>query len=340
MPTLAELKAENAAAEAAEQEAIKKAQEAEQEEEQEEPEVEAKDDAETSAEDDKEGSDDKESADDAWMQAEESEPEQEAKFTDSDAAAIRRKYKAKVAEKDEQLSKLQAEIEALKQTKTQVQQQSLPGKPVRDNFNSDEEFIEALTDYKISLVEEKTQSQLTATEKQRQQAERERQVAAEVDNHYLRAAKLSEKSGIKPEAYQSADLMVRTSIEKVFPKAGDAITDALIASLGDGSEKVFYHLGVNPAKRAQLVKLFEEDRSGIKAAAFLGTLKAALNSPARRETQAPDPIEKIQGDKAGNNNGDKLYRQYKDAHKRGDGQAAFNAKRQAKAAGIDVSKWS
>jgi len=277
---------------------------------------------------------------DAWLK---SEPDPEPKFTDSDVAAVRRKYQAKAAETAAENDQLRAEVEELKKivkSAPQTQPVTPANKPKRVDFEDEDEYIEALTDYKISVARGSDKASEDAKAAKTRQQEQAEKVAKAVDAHYLRAVKLAEKSGIKEEAYQSADLNVRRSINDVFPGGGDVITDALISSLGEGSEKVFYNIGVNPSRRAKLTELLREDNSGIKAATFLGELKAQLNAPSKRESAAPAPADQISGDVTnGNNKARDLREKYRKAHEKGDLQTAFNIKKDAKAAGHDVKSW-
>ena len=131
--------------------------------------------------------------------------------------------------------------------------------------------------------------------------------------------------------------MLRTAVDKLYPDGGDAIIDKLIQVVGEGSEKVFYHLGVNAKNREKFIKSLKAD-AGLSAATFLGTLKTELVSPKRRKSQAPQPGEKIVAD-AGSPAADaKLAKDYKAASGK-DPQKAYNIKKQARAAGIDVSVW-
>lgn len=347
--SLAELRAQNKAEEEAAAKKEEKPEEKPEEEKAEEveakPETQPEEAPEEKAEEEAEKKEDA-PEDDSWMKPDESDPE-DAKFTSHDVANVRRKYKAEARQAKEESSAVKAELEnvkkeleALKTGKQTLVPATAAGKPRRDQFKTDEEFVEALTDYKISLTTQQTQSERAAEERKRQIDDRNAKTAVAVDQHYERAAKLAEKSGIKPEAYQAADLKVRQAIDSIFPSTGDAVADALISSLGSGSEKVFYHLGVNTAKRAEMVRLLTEDRSGIRAAVYLGKLNTELTTPVKRETKAPDPIDEVKGDKAGSgNSSEKLKRRYKEAHDKGDVQAAFAIRRQAKKAGINTQAW-
>lgn len=117
------------------------------------------------------------------------------------------------------------------------------------------------------------------------------------------------------------------------------VTNALIASLGEGSEKVLYNLGVNQARRTELVNLLKEDKSGLRASMFLGKLAGELSSPQRKKSNAPAPATQIQGDRQTTEQGRALHQKYKDAHKSGNVQKAIELKRQARSAGVDTQTW-
>jgi hypothetical protein len=178
----------------------------------------------------------------------------------------------------------------------------------------------------------------TTTAAQTQAAQ---QLDQAVDGHYQRAAKLAEESGITPELYQNADTVVRQTIESVLPKMGDIVTDNMIARLGEGSEKVMYFLGRNKTAQEKLRSSLVTDPTGISAALYLGELKSTVAAPQKRVSRARAPATQIQSDEGGSAKGEakKLKDSYRSAHKRGQGQAAYNAKKTAKAAGIDVSDW-
>lgn len=266
---------------------------------------------------------------------------------DSDAAAARRKWKGRWKEEKGRAEQERAERERLEQENAKLKEQLAAPKveatkdaPKREDFDTDDLYIKALAAHEAAKIRSELATGAAAEEKKRQQAEQQAKIEGAVDAHYARAEKLATQSNIKPETYQAADRAVRGAVDSVFPDGGDMITDALIANLGPGSEKVMYHLGVNSAKRKQLVDLLTEDRSGIKAAVFLGQLNATLSAPARRESRAPDPADKVHGDKNGSKgDGAALKRQYDEAQKTGDVQKAFNLRRSAKAKKIDTSDW-
>jgi len=258
------------------------------------------------------------------------------KFNDSDMAKTRRKYKAKLADKDDELERLRADNEALRSGKGKQGQLT---KPERDNYDDDEAFQDALMDYKIEVRDTNRQASDATSNKRTEQNRVKQETAQAVDKHYERAVTLSEKAGISAEMYQNSDFRVRSMVDGLFKGAGDAIVDALISNLGAGSEKVMYSIGVKNSRLAELKDLFEQDPTGVKASMYLGQLKSELTAPQKRKTQAPKPAPVIAGDAVKDEKSRKLKKAYGKADKAGNLQDRFNARREARKAGVDTSNW-
>jgi hypothetical protein len=337
MQTLAELKAKNLAEEEAAQKAAEEAKAAEAEEaeeEEEEPEGETQTD-EAEAEEEKLG----ETED--WMRGDEGSPDAEKKFGDSDVAAAKRKLRAKLERQHQTREEdLQRQIDDLKKSQSRpAATEQLPPHPKRDDFSDhddpDAAFTQALVEWNQKAAEAKARAESAAQEVTRQRGEAIAKVSSAVDQHYERAVTLAEKSGISPEAYQTADLRVRQAIDSVFNGAGDQVTDALIAHLGEGSEKVFYNLSVNSGRLSELTNRLKNDSSGLSAAAFLGQLNAELKLPTKRNSSAPKPTPQISGDKKGSTDARRLREKYRKAS----GQKAFDLRREARRQGVDTQDW-
>ena len=276
-----------------------------------------------------------------WMKGDEPESQgAEKKFTDGDIGAAKAKWRAKAE------AKHQTELDALRAQLEAVQRQQVPqptARPTREQFfdqdDPDDAYAEALMDWKMGATAAQQQATRTQYEQQREQLEARQATEQAVDQHYVRAAKLAEVSGISPELYQSADYRVRSTIEGLFPGGGDSVTDSLISVLGEGSERVFYNLGVNQARLAELKSLLTQDRSGLKASMYLGKLSAELNAPAKRKSNAPAPAAQVKGDMATTESGRALHKKYQEAHKSGNVGKAFSLKREAKAAGVNTQTW-
>jgi len=268
-----------------------------------------------------------------------------AKFNDTDMAKARRKYKAKIAKKDDEVAELRRQVEELKKPRQQAPQQGMISKPNRDDFESDDDYTEAMIDYRFAKQNAENQAKSQAEQERERFRSRQEQVNTAVDKHYERAVDLATKSGITPELYQSADYNVRQMAESIFNAngqnegAGDAVIDALIANLGEGSEKVMYNLGRNRARLEELKSRFERDPSGLQASIYIGELNAKLGAPTKRTTNAPKPAPRVNGDKNVKPSEKALKKAYDKADKAGDAQARFNARREARKAGIDTRNW-
>lgn len=289
-----------------------------------------------------ESDDDGEVETESWMKGDDQESQSaDRKFTDSDVAAAKKKLRAKLEVKDAENAELKKQLEEL-----QRQQHAAPkvgAKPTREQFydkdDPDEAFAEALVEWKLNNTAAQQQAQRQQVERERTQLETVQSIEKSVDQHYVRAAKLVEQSGISEDLYRSADERVRTAVDEVFPGDGEVVTNILIDLMGEGSERVMYHLGVNSARRAELKEIMRNDPKGLKAAAYLGKLSAELSAPAKRKSNAPPPAAQIQGDAGTSESGSKLQRQYKEAHAKGNTQAAFDLKLKAKQAGINTKTW-
>jgi hypothetical protein len=342
MKTLEELKAENADTEVKTDESIPQAEEVETEVEAVEEESEEVVNPGEGEQTETEGAETE-----AWMQTEEQTSEGSDEETVVPLAAhtkMRGKLKGRIGEQNEELEQLRAENASLKQGRAAPAQETATpaAMPTLEGSEYDEaKYQQALSGWMAQQVQAQVAHATQASTNTAAQTQAAQQLDQAVDDHYQRAAKLAEGSGITPELYQNADTVVRQTIESVLPNMGDIVTDNMIARLGEGSEKVMYFLGRNKTAQEKLRSSLVADPTGISAALYLGELKSTVAAPQKRVSRARAPATQIQGDEGGSAKvaAKKLKEAYSSAHKRGQGQAAYNAKKQAKAAGIDVSDW-
>ncbi len=294
-----------------------------------------------------------ESETEEWMQSDSHESENaEKKYTGSDIGAakaklrgkLERKHNRELEEKDSENSELRQEIEALKaQVAGGNSSPSNLERPKREDFldadDPEEAFFDALSDWKLNRREAELSAQAAATQQEQEQQAFKQSIDKSVDQHYERAVTLAEKSGITPETYQAADYKVRQMVESIKPGYGDMVVDGLIATLGDGSEKVMYNIGINDKRLNQLREYLVEDPTAWKAVAWLGGLNNQLSAPLKRKTNAPKPAADPKGDVKGGASERAAKKQYDKAHKDGDFNKAFNLKRQAKKDGFNTSDW-
>ena len=286
-----------------------------------------------------------------WMQDEEqtSSNNDAESFGSSDMAKLRRKLKAKNDEKDDEIAQLRADIDAMKNgistnSAPQVSVQSI-ARPKLEDFDYDEDkYNESLDEYYISrMSQQNNQTQVNAQQEQAQQAAKQSQ-QKKLDSHYEQVSDLITSNTLTAEMYQNSEIVLRKSLDNVSKGNGDSLTDTIIAqlaSLGDGGAKVITHLGRNATNRNRLVAALADDPTGLTMMGILGELKATLTSaPAKKISSAPTPSAKLSGGEPSGDSSAKLTRKYKEAHKRGDAQAAFNLKQEAKAAGIQTRNWN
>lgn len=287
----------------------------------------------------------------SWMQTEEASSEDDKKGgfkPNHEAARTRKRLKAKLSEKDDELETLRAENERLKTgATTEPAQTQVPARPKREDFDFDDdaydlavdEWNDKKLDARISSHQQKASK--TQTEESRKQAHDQR-VNENLDRHYDRVNKLVGTGKISEDAYNAAETNVRNAMERINKGAGDLVTNNLITtlnSIGDGSEKVMYQLGVNPLKLRELEDKIAADPSGFTAVAFLGALQARISEPTKRRSEAAKPGAKVEGEGGASGKAGAMQKAYDKAGKNGDIQSRISLKRKARAQGVDTTNW-
>jgi len=210
-------------------------------------------------------------------------------------------------------------------------------RPLADEFDDDEAYHKALDEYDDARANARSahrQSEASTLEAQRKAKEN---VGKATDEHYERVDALVNNGVVSQEAYKKSDQTVRDALESVRPKFGNAIMDSMIMIAGEGSEKVFHYLGINKPALNKMKVLLSEDKSGLRLATYIGRLNERLTNPKKKTSQAHKPHVKVKGDAPKASGA--LQKKYKKAHEENRGQDAWNIKKQAKAAGTDVSTW-
>lgn len=132
---------------------------------------------------------------------------------------------------------------------------------------------------------------LQRSQLEQQQAQLMQQKAEqEIAQHYERAAAL----GVP--GYEDAERVMREEF-------GDSAIDAVINAIGEGSERVLFHLGDkrNVEKRKELADLLRHDPSGLRAMTRLGQILATLSTepPANKISHAPAADKPVSGGQSG-----------------------------------------
>lgn len=289
-----------------------------------------------------------------WMAEEE--PEQNEEETDEEIGEeqqatqksapvsalvkLKKKLKGQISEKDEELERLRAELQAVK-TGVVTPQQTIeaPKRPRSADFDTDEEYEAAMDKYEEDKIKYQTQL-ITSTQSQSTQVEqRTKKILESVDSHYERAAKLVESSGINPEVYQQATENFKAVIERVMPGKSEGALNGIIDIIGDGSEKTIFYIGRNKAAQNEFAALLTEDPTGLKAAMYLGRTTEKINGTVKKTSQAPPPAAQLKSGESVSAKESAFRKKYDEAHKKGSLQVAYNVKKEARKAGIDTSNW-
>lgn len=144
-------------------------------------------------------------------------------------------------------------------------------KPQADAFNSYEEYIEALTDWKV----DQKQSELEEVSARRREADA--------------AAQREQTFQSRAVAFESEhDDFKAVAMNPLLP-VSDAMAQAVQSS--EAGPQLLYHLGQNPEEAARIHQL-----PPVAAAMEMGRLEAVLTATQpNRQTSAPNPIEPLEG---------------------------------------------
>jgi hypothetical protein len=340
MQTLEELKAENARLEAEEAEQAQESTPDESAEYVEEVEESAIEEAEVETEDLGEGNQEEATEEpiEAWMQTgDQASDNAQSSEANTAAAAVKRKYRAKLDDKNDEIEALKAEIASLKSGAATTPAKAEPMPTLEASDYDEAKYQDKMQKWLLSQMRTINQQSTQQVQQQAQQQEMMQRQKSLVNEHYERAGTL----GVDPEVYQASDLAVRRTIDSVFNGQGDNLTDMLISKLGEGSEKVMYYIGRNPAEQEKLKLKLQADPSGLDAMLYLGELKKEKTAPVKRASRAPKPAPQAHGDAAGSESAEarKLRDQYRKAEKEGSAQEMYNLRKEGKAKKFDVSNW-
>jgi len=254
--------------------------------------------------------------------------------------SVKRKLRGQITERDEEIEKLKRENAEL--AKLKPKPETVLVRPKKDDFDTDEEFDEALDKYNQSRTTEAINRTRLEDQQKAEQQQAQEKLTEAVDDHYVRAAEFIEKNGIKPEVYQAYDTAVRKTVESVFPNMGDIYVDQIISIVENGSEKVIPYLARKKHALAKFQSLLASDKTALKAAVYLGEIKKEIQlrtNPIKPRSNAPAPATNIKGDEPLTGEEARFKKKYNAAHAKNNLQAAYNAKKEARVAGVDVSGW-
>ena len=275
-----------------------------------------------------------------WMSEDDSEEPEESveQVPVSAIMKVKAKLKGKIQERDSEIERLKRENEALKvHSPAQVK---VPKRPKYVDFDTDEAYEKAMDSYETEKLQYQASLLVNQTQQQQHFQRRKQQVDQAVDAHYSRAAELVSQQKLDPDVYKQADENVKQIIDSVMPNAGEQVFNEFVNLVGPGSEKAMFYLGRNKVAQVEFKQLLENDRTGLKAAYYLGSITERISGLKSQSSRAPKPATKLPSGDGVSTKVSVLKRKYDEAHKKGQIQEAYNIKKRAKSAGVDTSKWS
>lgn len=214
----------------------------------------------------------------------------EKTFTQAELDDILQKRLAKEHRKLERQARLEVENEYLRKQQSHPQpqvsqpvQEAGSGEPKPENFQTYEDYIEAVTDWK---VEQKLDTKLRGLQEQSQ--ERKQQTA--IAEHEARIAKNLNKAATKYDDFH--EVVSNPDLTVTIPMR-DAIGDSEIGG------EIAYYLGTHTDEAATIANM-----SPVQQIKAIDRLESKLKAPApapeiQPVSQAPKPIEPVRGVKTG-----------------------------------------
>ena len=269
-----------------------------------------------------------------FMLADEEDEEEDPDKTAPDwAVKMKDRLKGKVKEKDSEIEKLRSELEELKKGSSGPIR--LPKRPDKDDFSSDEEYDAALVKYEQEKTDAIAKSYISQKQREEEAERFNNELARAYDDHIDRSSKLIKSYNINPDLIEKANAKVIDLLERHYPKHGEFNYKSLLNVIGEGSEKAMFYLGTNKKAQDTFESLLIKDKSGMKAAFFLGRETERVSGTTKKTSRAKPPATQLKGDST-----PQSERKLRDKLKKAkDAQEIFNIRKEARAAGLDPSKW-
>lgn len=178
----------------------------------------------------------------------------------------------RVAEERREKERLLALVETtVKKPETTQQQQTQIAEPLRDQYETYEEYLEARATYR---AEKAVETRIQAIERQRQEQAEQARLAEAQRAWSTRVAQATEKI---PDFFE----VVGNSSVQLTPTINQAIVESNVGP------QVAYFLAQNPAEAARIAAL-----SPARQAAEIGKLEDRVTKPAKASS-APEPIKPV-----------------------------------------------
>jgi hypothetical protein len=238
------------------------------------------------------------------------------KRTLSKLRRTRREARETVVERDTEISELKQQLGDLRQATLK--------KPSYVDFSTDAEYEAALLQYHAIAGPTPVPGQMPARPNQPAPAAGP-DFTDDVNAHYDRAEAL----GVNPDKFIAADRTTRETL-------GEGITDAIISSVGEGSEKAIMLIGSRPSEMLKVQQMFQQDPSGLKVIAHLTRLAAKATVGKRTVSGAPAPSRTPTGGGQAPQAVSAYNKRMNKAEKAGDAGAMVKIRREARAAGVTL----
>jgi hypothetical protein len=172
-------------------------------------------------------------------------------------------------EAERQVQELREQLAAVP---TNQPAQASTAKPKLEDFDYDDaQYIDALTDWKVSNALDSRQKQ--AAERQQQETSRQTAQDFESKREQVIAAGIAEYPDFEAKTLYNAELVITQEMAELLTGS-------------DAGRDVMYYLGNNPVESKRIAHL-----SPLQQAREMGKIEAGLTlKPVKRETTAPEPI--------------------------------------------------
>lgn len=168
---------------------------------------------------------------------------------------------------EQQYELLQKQLNAPKVEEKPKTPQAPQGRPTIDQFEDVDDYIAAVTDWKLEQVEKQREQRAREESQKKTQTENQRRISKQVEKARQKHADFDEVVIHNPDLAITQDMATA------------------LVEMGDVGGDVAYHLGKNPQEAARIAQL-PPQRQLIE----LGRLEASLTLNAKRVTSAPAPV--------------------------------------------------
>ena len=169
----------------------------------------------------------------AFMQTEAEDSDEKQQKKGPSFKGLRQKMQGKIAERDERIDSLEAEVSALRKGPGSLPKvEGLPPRPKREDFGLDDDaYDEAVDAWNDAKFDSKLKSHTDNQAQKNSVSSKMQAIDTAVNQHYEAVEKLVAEGKVTEAEYHNADQEVRSAIEEVLTKRGDIISDVLISRL-------------------------------------------------------------------------------------------------------------